>query len=450
MQGKITAGRLNVRSAPMQGNNIVGMLSQNTIVPLIGERPEWYEIPYQGHSAFVSRSYVERVEQIPALGGRILPPLLNVRDDPGIAGQILGTMSQDSVIDILNEQGEWLEVAFNERTGYVHRDYVECFEQTSPSHGRVSAEMLNVRQQPRLGSPIVGTIPEQTRVSISSLVKDWYEIEWDGKSAYVHSRYVETEADAIRETTPVAAPVDLRETEAVEASLAPDQSFPVSGDRYQKQVAKTWNTFGGLLEDLSGSLAIDPGALVAVLCVESGGSGFDPQNDNRMIIRFENHKFWQYWGKEHTTDFHRHFQYGKTESGQRKVWLGHRWRKAIDQDWRSFHGDQVNEWEVFDFARAFDEAAAMLSISMGAPQIMGFHYGKLDYQTVQDMFQQFSIDIRAQIQGLFAFFDDRMITALREQNFIRFARYYNGSGQQEKYGGWIHSHHEAFHNLLNF
>lgn len=45
---------------------------------------------------------------------------------------------------------------------------------------------------------------------------------------------------------------------------------------------------------------------------------------------------------------------------------------------------------------------------------MGFNYKSVGYSTVQDMFDKFSGDIRYHIEGLFDFFDKRMIKALQE------------------------------------
>jgi len=37
-----------------------------------------------------------------------------------------------------------------------------------------------------------------------------------------------------------------------------------------------------------------------------------------------------------------------------------------------------------------------------------------------------------------------MLDALRNKDFASFAGLYNGSGQKEKYGGWIQEYYEAF------
>lgn len=199
---------------------------------------------------------------------------------------------------------------------------------------------------------------------------------------------------------------------------------------------------------LSRKRDLDPGVLVAVLCVESAGKGFERDNQNRPIIRFENHKFWTYWGKQHPDVFHQHFQFGATEKGRRKVWLGHKWRPSRREAWQTFHGSQVKEWRGLEFARSLDDTAALLSISMGALQIMGFHYKRIGCETVQEMFDRFDEHIRYHILGLFDFLDNNMRDGLKRLDFVTFVAAYEGSGRKERYGGLIRDHYQVVKRLL--
>ncbi len=180
-----------------------------------------------------------------------------------------------------------------------------------------------------------------------------------------------------------------------------------------------------------------------MLCVESSGKGFEQNNSDRMIIRFENHKFWKYWGKHHPQQYRQHFTYS-----HQKVWQGHQWRADTTSDWQGFHGNQGKEWQVFEFARQLDEHAALMSISMGAPQIMGFHYERIGYHSIQEMFDEFSRSIQGQITGLFDFFSPRMLQYLQDLDFEGFAGMYNGKGQKKIYGDKINRHYAAFKKIM--
>jgi len=104
---------------------------------------------------------------------------------------------------------------------------------------------------------------------------------------------------------------------------------------------------------------------------------------------------------------------------------------------------------VLEFARRLDDTAALNSISMGAPQIMGFNFSSLGFASVQDMFEKFSKDIRYHIIGFFDFVaaTKPMLEALKKQDFSGFAKLYDGAGQAEKYGSWVKKRFEAFDAL---
>ncbi len=207
-------------------------------------------------------------------------------------------------------------------------------------------------------------------------------------------------------------------------------------------VAKTWNQYGGLILQEADRVGIHPGLAVAVLAAESKGEPFDA--NGRLIIRFENHIFYTYWGKENEERFRQHFTFATDES-----WKGHQWRADVNSAWQPVHpGDQESEWRVFTFARTLDEKAAMYSISMGAPQIMGFNHRSIGYDTVQAMFNAFSSDARAQITSLFRFMEvNKLVNAVRDSDFHTFAKVYNGAGQADTYQQIIKKHLDAYQTL---
>ncbi len=207
-----------------------------------------------------------------------------------------------------------------------------------------------------------------------------------------------------------------------------------TADAKMQQVAATWNRYGGLLAAIANQLQIDPNLATALFTVEASGQvGVENQ---RLTIRFENHLFYNYWGKMHPELFNRHFSFDPQVR-----WQGHRWRPNVEAPWQEFHGDQAKEWEVFEFARKLDESAAMQSISMGAAQIMGFNYSGFGYSSVQDMLAiqlDPGIGAHSEIMLLFEFLKvNNLVDVLRAGDLRAFTRTYNGAGQAENYAALI-------------
>ncbi|KAA3659893.1 MAG: DUF3380 domain-containing protein [Calditrichaeota bacterium] len=383
------------------------------------------------------------------LKGRLSASLLNVRREPALHSDVMGSLILDSRIDILDETGEWLEIAFNGRSAFVHQDFVEVLETRIDDFAFVDADRLNVRARPDVDGTLLGSLDRDTKVKILGQTGKWCEIKFNDISAYIHGDYLERGDSQKAPSTHVIKPADQQETISDRDELEPVDKLPLTGGQIDKKVARTWNKFGGLLTNLCGAYRIEPGAAVAVLCVESSGKGFEARNQNRMIIRFENHLFWKYWGKQNPEKFHKHFKYGKYQNNKLKVWLGHSWRPDPTGSWQTFHGSQPKEWNVLEFARSLSDSDALTCISMGMPQVMGFNYKAIGYNSVEEMFDKFNSDIRYHIQGLFDFFDKRMIRALQKRDFVEFAGYYNGSGQKQKYGQWIQNHYDAFQQFTS-
>lgn len=206
-------------------------------------------------------------------------------------------------------------------------------------------------------------------------------------------------------------------------------------------VIRTWNRYGGVLTELSRQLDLDPDAAAAVLAIESGGSGMTSAGPT---IRFENHIFFDRWGKVNRSVFDAHFQFDST-----KRWQGHRWRRSANGTWQVCHQNgQTGEWEVFRFAEGLDADAAITSMSIGLAQIMGFHHRRLGYDTPRQMLDAFSGGDGPQILGFFDFVDTSsnktLATAIRNKDWNAFAKVYNGSGKFLEYGAKMR---DAFNQL---
>ena len=313
---------------------------------------------------------------------------LNLRQGPDTSQPILTTLAQGTALTVLEEQGEWLRVAVNGQEGFVHGDFVSLAEgQVEPGFLRERAELRAIPLTPP--------------------------------------------ADKLIDPSTVQSP----------------------GERLLGWV---WNQYGRLLAVLADELQIDPAVALAVLAVESGGQPFAPdgRGGRRMVIRFENHLFFQFWGADHAEQFDRHFQFNRAPN---RGWQGHHWRSTPDGEWRPQHlqaasleENQRGEWDAFTFAATLDETAAKLSISMGAPQVMGFNYSGIGYESVAQMFDAFAVDERAQFMGMFDFIkaSPKQVKALQQHLYQVFAGSYNGPGNAVVYGDLIQSNVNLFRQLI--
>jgi uncharacterized protein YgiM (DUF1202 family) len=457
MLGAVSTSLLNVRSMPTHSSAILGQLTQGMVIKGDGPFDNWLHLNYNNIFGFVSAHYLKPVNDLSRLVGTVNANRLNVRETPSSSAKQLATISRGASIKTLAVLNDWLEIEFNGETAYVAAQFVDLVYISEGYYAKVSADTLNVRSAPFASARLFGQITMGGQIWVEGQQQNWSQIRFNGNRGFVASRYLTPidNADADNQqqdpialsdhqddaSDPIAIPV--AEVDQGLSRLTPTIILTVAGTSEQRNAAATWNRWGALLTDLSDKKQLDVACALAVLCVESSGKGFEQNNSDRMVIRFENHKFWKFWGKHHPQQFRQHFKY---RSG--KAWRDHEWRTEPSAQWQSFHGRQINEWQVFEFARQLDEDAAILSISMGAPQIMGFHFERIGYQSKIEMFDAFAGSIQGQINGLFDFFSPKMLQYLKDLAFEDFAGMYNGTGHKKVYGDKIQKHYMAFKKMM--
>lgn len=224
--------------------------------------------------------------------------------------------------------------------------------------------------------------------------------------------------------------------------LAPSTPIEIdagwSGNK--KALARAYNRLGNLMRALTKVTGVSLPAVLAVWKIESSGAAHEP---GQAIIRFENHLFYNRWGKDNLATFDAHFQFGTHAGIDGKAWENHRWRPSAAESWRTFHGTQAKEYEVLAFARSLADAPGLRSISIGGPQILVSHSRMIGYESPLGMLDAFQADERFHVLGFFDYCQyaaghlDRRRELLRHMRALRwvdFARGYNGKGQAQSYG----------------
>ncbi len=449
MLGAIATALLNVRSLPSVSGKVLGQLTESQVVRGTPATPGWLKFQYQNSFGFIATQYLRPINDLANLIGRVNTQSLVVRAQPSVRSNQIRGLSLGASINTLAVVDDWLEIEFNGSSAFVFAHYIDLRYQSSGYLAEVNTYLLNVRAMPSQLASVVGQFSQTAQIWVEAENNHWSQVTFNGNRAYVASRYIRplsnnsVNQQREKEHTLSASSIPIEEHGQQLSRLTPSTLLPVRGTTHQRAVASAWNKWGALLTDLSTKRQLEPACSLAIVCVESSGKGFEQNNSNRMIIRFENHKFWKFWGRYHPSQFREHFQYAAN-----KVWQGHKWRSSADQPWQAFHGQQSLEWQVFEFACLLDKEAAMLSISMGAPQIMGFHFERIGYQSVEEMFNDFSGSIQPQLNGLFDFFSPTMLGYIQQKDFISFAAMYNGKGQKHLYGNKIHQHYLAFKQLM--
>lgn len=389
-------------------------------------------MPKNTSKSFIKKFLDETNEKIKtnkyvAVKGRVAANSLNVREKPSLNSKVVLQLTKGQIVDVFNELDEWYQIVIkNKQSAFVYKKYIDIVREEK--NGIIQANTLNVRSQPNTESDVLGKLTKGDIVNILQELTDWLKINYKGSEAFIYKQYVDTTEIPVA-LNPIVGSTSFfyERKDLATVVLESDRKIVIPSGFHEAIAANIWNNYGGIIEKISEELKIDVATSIAVLCVESSGKGF---NGDKMIIRFENHVMDMFWGKNNIDEFNEYFKYDKASRRN-----GHYYRESKDGEWIVCHTNQDTEWKVFEFAKTLDQTAALKSISMGAPQVMGFNYKFIGYESPQKMFENFNLDIRFHLLALFDFckYKPERIRFLQNRDFYSFSLEYNGPSAPKEY-----------------
>lgn len=126
-----------------------------------------------------------------------------MRSGPGLTYDVMTTLKKGSKVDVLSTSGEWLEVKFQNETGWI-ASWLTTHEDASEITSAIVAQVdgLNVRSGPSIGSSVLNRMNAGDEAMMTALEGDWARIEFNETNGWVHRDYITEIA-----TTKVSAPV---------------------------------------------------------------------------------------------------------------------------------------------------------------------------------------------------------------------------------------------------
>ncbi|WP_332833517.1 SH3 domain-containing protein [Clostridium perfringens] len=219
---------LNVRSEASTSSKVIGSLSGNSKVTIVGEEGEFYKIEYKGSHGYVAKEYVKDVtesnnsnqgtqtpekpstpETTKKTGIVNVSSSLNVRSEASTSSKVIGSLSGNSKITIVGEEGAFYKIEYKGSHGYVAKEYVkDVTESNNSNQGTQTPEKpstpettkktgivnvsssLNVRSEASTSSKVIGSLSGNSKITIVGEEGAFYKIEYKGSHGYVAKEYV--------------------------------------------------------------------------------------------------------------------------------------------------------------------------------------------------------------------------------------------------------------------
>ncbi|MDK0534319.1 SH3 domain-containing protein [Clostridium perfringens] len=248
---------LNVRSSASTSSKVIGSLSGNTKVTIIGEEGAFYKIEYKGSHGYVAKEYVKDVtennnsnqgtqtpekpstpESTEKTGIVNVSSSLNVREGASTSSKVIGSLSGNTKVTIVGEEGAFYKIEYKGSHGYVAKEYVkDVTESNNSNQGTQTPEKpstpentektgivnvsssLNVREGASTSSKVIGSLSGNTKVTILGEEGAFYKIEYKASHGYVAKEYIKDIKDeVVTEPEKPSNPENSNKTGVVTAS----------------------------------------------------------------------------------------------------------------------------------------------------------------------------------------------------------------------------------------
>ena len=214
---------LNIREGASTSSKVIGSLSGNTKITIVGEEGAFYKIEYKGSHGYVAKEYVKDVtesnnsnqgtqtpekpnnpESTKKTGIVNVSSFLNVREGASTSSKVIGSLSGNSKVTIVGEEGAFYKIEYKGSHGYVAKEYIKDIKdevvtepekpstpENSKKTGVVTASKgLNVRKEANTSSQIVGILNSGESVEILGEENGFYKINYKGQEAYASKNYI--------------------------------------------------------------------------------------------------------------------------------------------------------------------------------------------------------------------------------------------------------------------
>lgn len=139
----IGGNKVNFRTGPSTSFDVITKLSEGTEVELVSTENGWCEIVYDGQTGYVSADYVcVDGKALQNARGIVIGSCVNVRSGPSTDHSIVTKVYAGTIVDLLDEEGNWYSISYDGKTGYISADYVREYKgNTASSIGEEAAAL---------------------------------------------------------------------------------------------------------------------------------------------------------------------------------------------------------------------------------------------------------------------------------------------------------------------
>ena len=130
---------------------------------------------------------------------------VNVRDTASENGAVLGKLYNNSVGNLLEDDGDWYKISSGSVTGYVKAQYCvtgdaaqQLAKQVGTRLAQVTTTTLYVRSDPSKDASVIGMVPMEDELQVLDELDGWVKVSVEEGDGYVSSEFVKLYTDFVK------------------------------------------------------------------------------------------------------------------------------------------------------------------------------------------------------------------------------------------------------------
>lgn len=223
---------LNIRSSASTSASIIGKMPAGSSATILSRGDKWTKIKTGTITGYIYNTYYVTGDAVESYAKSLglskqatLKTNMNVRAEASVSSARIGGAKEGAVFTINSDNGTWVSISFNGRTGYLKKSYLNVTYQfksvtvigsgsssgsassgnsssgsassdASSQTGTITASSLNVRAGAGTSYGTITTLKKGTSVTITGTSGSWYQISVNiggtAKTGYVSKSYVST------------------------------------------------------------------------------------------------------------------------------------------------------------------------------------------------------------------------------------------------------------------
>ena len=208
-----TTANLWVRTKPDKTTGEkLGVLKKGTAVESYGKTNGWHEIRYNGKTAYISGKYVTTTKPATVKTTTVYTTAnLRVRAAATTKSERLGVLPKGTAVTTYGKANGWYEIRYNGKKAYICAKYTTTTKPTTTVKTTTvyTTADLWIRAEASMNGKKLGVLKKDTAVETYGRANGWYEIRYNGKKAYIGTKYTTTTKPATIQTTTVYTTADL-------------------------------------------------------------------------------------------------------------------------------------------------------------------------------------------------------------------------------------------------